>query len=84
MTEFTNLETHILYKIINNCKMNMELIDNYIFEINERRYGLNIAINTIKSTYESAVVLEILARGLRDTLLKKKKIEIIKEKINVN
>lgn len=73
MTEFKNLETHILKRIINNCKMDMELIDNFIYEINERRYGLNIAINTIKSTYESAVVLEILARGLRDILLEKEK-----------
>ena len=68
MMDFKNLETYILKKIINNCKMNIELVDNFSFEIKERRYGLNIAINTLKATYEQAVILEILVRGLRDIL----------------
>jgi hypothetical protein len=72
MNDFKNLETLILKKIISNCKMNIELIDNYIYEINERRYGLNIAINTIKSTYHQAVTLEILIRALRDKYQHKK------------
>ena len=66
-----NLETHILKKIISNCKMNIELVDNFIYEIKERRYGLNIAINTLKATYEQAVILEILVRGLRDILFER-------------
>ena len=66
-----NLETHILKKIISNCKMNIELVDNFIYEIKERRYGLNIAINTLKATYEQWVILEILARGLRDILFER-------------
>lgn len=66
MNDFNNLETYILKKIISNCKMDIELIDNFIYEIKERRYGLNIAINTIKSTYHAAAILEILIRALRD------------------
>ena len=66
MNDFKNIEIHILKKIISNCKMNIELIDNFIYEINERRYGLNIAINTIKATYYGGVELEILIRALRD------------------
>lgn len=68
MNDFKNLETYILEKIISNCKMNIELIDNFIYEIKERRYELNIAINTLKSTYHQAAILEILGRGLRDIL----------------
>ena len=66
-----NLETYILKKIISNCKMNIELVDNFIYEIKEKRYGLNIAINTLKATYEQAVILEILVRGLRDILFER-------------
>ena len=67
-TDFKDLETLILKKIISNCKMDIGLIDNFIYEINERRYGLNIAINTIKATYYAAADLEISIRALRDKL----------------
>ena len=66
MNDFKNMETHILKNIIGNCKRDIELIDNYIYEINERRYGLNIAINIVKATYYQAVHMEILIRALRD------------------